>query len=150
MTDPTTPVPCHVSLRCAFCHALNRLDMARAGDRPVCAECRRPFLLDRPVKIAGDDLERIVGDAAVPVLVDFHADWCGPCKVMAPLLDDLAADRMGEILVAKLDTDAYPQVTARLGIRGIPTLILFRDGSEAARQTGAVPRSVLDAMLEEV
>jgi thioredoxin 2 len=121
--------------------------MDRAVDRPVCGECGRPFLLDRPVKIAGDDLERLVRDADVSVLVDFYADWCGPCKVMAPVLDELAADRVGELLVAKLDTDASPQVSASMGIRGIPTLILYRGGSEVARQTGAVPRSTLDQML---
>lgn len=150
MDQTTTAGSRSVSLRCAFCLKLNRLDMGRAGDRPTCGACGRPFLLDRPVKITGDDLDRVVADAGVPVLVDFHADWCGPCKVMAPVLDELAADRIGELLVAKLDTDAHPQVSARFGIRGIPTLILFRDGREAARQTGAVPRAKLDTMLEEV
>ena len=150
MSEATTADRRSVNLRCAFCLKLNRLDMDRADDRPTCGECGRPFLLDRPVKISGDDLDRVVSDAGVPVLVDFYADWCGPCKVMAPVLDELAADRIGEVLVAKLDTDAYPQVSARLGIRGIPTLILFRAGSEVARQTGAVPRSVLDSMLQEV
>jgi thioredoxin 2 len=123
--------------------------MRRAGDRPACGECARPFLLDRPIKIAGEDLDRVVQSADVPVLVDFYADWCGPCKVMAPVLDELAADRIGEVLVAKLDTDAYPEVSTRLGIRGIPTLILYRSGAEASRQTGAVPRSALDTMLAE-
>ena len=150
MSEATTADRRSVNLRCAFCLKLNRLDMDRADDRPTCGECGRPFLLDRPVKISGDDLDRVVSDADIPVLVDFYADWCGPCKVMAPVLDELAADRIGEILVAKLDTDAYPQVSARLGIRGIPTLILFRAGSEVARQTGALPRSALDSMLQEV
>jgi thioredoxin 2 len=150
MTDTMTAGKRHVTLRCVFCDKLNRLDMNRAGERPACGGCGRPFLLDRPVKISGDDLDRIVGDADVPVLVDFYADWCGPCKVMAPLLDELAADRIGEVLVAKVDADAHPQITARLGIRGIPTLILFREAEEASRQTGAVPRSALDAMLEEM
>ena len=135
------------TLRCTFCLKLNQVDMDRAADRPVCGECGRPFLLDRPVKVAGDDLERLVQGAGVPVLVDFYADWCGPCKIMAPVLDELAADHVGRLLVAKLDTDASPQVSAALGIRGIPTLILYRGGVEAARQTGAVPRSTLDDML---
>lgn len=142
--------PRNVKLRCAFCGTRNLLDMGRAADRPRCGECGKPFLLDRPVKIAGEDLEATVAGADVPVLVDFYADWCGPCKVMAPVLDTLAADRMGELLVAKLDTDRAPQVSAELGIRGIPTLILYRDGREVSRQTGAVPRPVLDRMLEAV
>jgi thioredoxin 2 len=148
MSDETPAGGRKATLRCAFCLKLNRVDMDRAVDRPVCGECGRPFLLDRPVKIAGDDLERLVRDADVSVLVDFYADWCGPCKVMAPVLDELAADRVGELLVAKLDTDANPQVSASVGIRGIPTLILYRGGSEVARQTGAVPRSTLDQMLD--
>ena len=149
MIDAATVGGPSIQLRCAFCLKLNRLDMGRAADRPTCGECGRPFLLDRPVKIAGDDLDRVVRDAQVPVLIDLYADWCGPCKVMAPVLDELAADRIGELLVAKLDTDAYPQVASRLGIRGVPTLILFRDGAEVVRQTGAVSRPALDAMLEE-
>ena len=148
MTDSvnTTPETSSSTLRCAFCLKLNRVDVGRASDRPKCGDCGRPFLLDRPVKIAGDDLERVLAESDVPVLVDFYADWCGPCKIMAPVLDEFASDHTGEILVGKLDTDAAPTVSARYGIRGIPTLILFRDGSEVSRQTGAVARPGLDQL----
>jgi thioredoxin 2 len=134
-------------LRCPFCLKLNRVDVARADDRPKCGECGRPFLLDRPVKISGDDLERIVTESEVPVLVDFYADWCGPCKVMAPVLDEFASDHRGEMLVGKLDTDSAPAVSAKYGIRGIPTLILFNGGRELARQSGAMPRAGLDELV---
>lgn len=144
-----TETPDHgVTLRCAFCGKRNRVDMDRAADRPRCGECGRPFLLDRPVKVAGEDLKALVADAGVPVLVDFYADWCGPCKVMAPVLDELAADRLGRLLVAKLDTDRAPQLFAELGIRGIPTLILYRDGREVSRQTGAAPRDAIERMID--
>ena len=148
MTDSvnTTPETSSSTLRCAFCLKLNRVDVGRASDRPKCGDCGRPFLLDRPVKIAGDDLERVLAESDVPVLVDFYADWCGPCRIMAPVLDEFASDHTGEILVGKLDTDAAPAVSARYGIRGIPTLILFRDGSEVSRQTGAVARAGLDQL----
>ena len=148
MTDSvnTTPETSSSTLRCAFCLKLNRVDVGRASDRPKCGDCGRPFLLDRPVKIAGDDLERVLAESDVPVLVDFYADWCGPCKIMAPVLDEFASDHTGEILVGKLDTDAAPAVSARYGIRGIPTLILFRNGSEVSRQTGAVARPGLDQL----
>ena len=148
MTDSvnTTPETSSSTLRCAFCLKLNRVDVGRASDRPKCGDCGRPFLLDRPVKIAGDDLERVLAESDVPVLVDFYADWCGPCRIMAPVLDEFASDHTGEILVGKLDTDAAPAVSARYGIRGIPTLILFRDGSEVSRQTGAVARPGLDQL----
>jgi thioredoxin len=86
----------------------------------------------------------------VPVLVDFYADWCGPCKIMAPLLDDVAHRRAGEMLVLKLDTDRNPATQQRYGVRGIPTLIVFRDGKEVARRVGAVPPAELDAFLKEI
>ena len=137
----------HVTLACQFCGKLNSVDMTRQGQGPKCAGCGKPFLLDRPVKITGDDLERVVAGSDVPVLVDFYADWCGPCKIMAPVLDEFASDHTGELLVGKVDTDAAPAVSARYGIRGIPTLILFRDGTEVARQTGAVARAGLDQLV---
>lgn len=137
----------HATLRCPFCLTLNRIDVSRAEDRPQCGKCARPMLLDRPVKIDGEDLERLVEDAEVPVLVDFYADWCAPCKMMAPMLDEIANERTGELLVAKLDTDASPQVSSGLGIRGIPTLILYGGGRELGRVTGAVPRQeILDLL----
>ncbi len=136
------------TVECPFCATLNRVDLDRAADRPKCGACGRPILLDRPVKVSDASLDRLVADASVPVLVDFWAEWCGPCKIMAPLLDDLARERMGRLLVAKLDTDRNPESARRFGIRGIPTLILFRDGAEAAREVGAVPRDRLARLLE--
>jgi len=134
---------------CPFCDTLNRVDMSRLADRPKCGECGRPLLLDRPIKVTGEHLDRVVEGATVPVLVDFYADWCAPCKMMAPVLDEVANARAGTLLVGKLDTDRSPAVSERFGIRGIPTLILFRDGKEVARQTGALPRARLEAWLAE-
>jgi thioredoxin 2 len=137
----------HITVGCPFCGRLNRIDAGRVADRPRCGECRKPLLVDRPVKVAGDAFDAVIAGTDVPVLVDFYADWCGPCKTMAPLLDDLAAARAGDLLVAKLDTDRDPAVPARFGIRGIPTLILFRDGREAARSTGAIGAAELAALI---
>jgi thioredoxin 2 len=146
MADSTGSATTGATLRCPFCLKLNRVEVARAQDRPKCGSCARPLLLDRPLKIQGEDFGRLIEDADVPVLVDFFADWCGPCKVMAPVLDEFAREHAGELLVAKLDTDKNPEITQRYGIRGIPTLILFRGGQEQARQTGAVPRQQLEQM----
>jgi thioredoxin len=107
------------------------------------------LLLDRPVKVTDEDFDRLIGEAEVPVVVDFHADWCGPCKVMAPALDDLARVKSGDLILAKLDTDANPQTAQRFGIRGIPTLILFDGGEESKRISGAVPYDQLLAFVEE-
>ncbi|CAN5524074.1 thioredoxin TrxC [soil metagenome] len=136
------------TVRCPFCGKLNRVDLARAQDRPKCGECSKPILLDRPITVTDQDLDRVVQDAEVPVLVDFYADWCGPCKTMAPLLDELARSRIGEVLVTKLDTERNPGMASRFGIRGIPTLIAFRGGREVAREVGAVPRPRLEALVE--
>ena len=135
------------TVACPFCDTMNRVDLRRIDDRPKCGQCARPILLDRPIRVGDNDLERVVQDADVPVLVDFYADWCAPCKVMAPLLDDIARTRAGQVLVGKLDTDRNPNMAGRFDIRGIPTLILFRDGREAARLVGAQPRSRLEELL---
>ncbi|MFQ5888691.1 MAG: thioredoxin [Gemmatimonadota bacterium] len=148
MIGKTEAAPRKVTLRCPFCLKWNRIDLSRSADRPKCGECGRPFLLDRPVKVTDDDLERLVEDAEVPVVVDFYADWCAPCKVMAPLLDEFARRYLGEVLVAKLDTDRNPRMSGRYQVRGIPTLILFRDGSEVTREVGAVPVERIEALLD--
>ena len=144
----TTEAKSPITLRCAFCDAKNRVDVARAADRPTCGECGRPMLLDRPVKVTQDDFDDTVLKASVPVLVDFYADWCGPCKMVAPLVDELAHQHMGKIVVAKVDTDRAPAVAAKYGIRSIPTLIIFRHGAEVERSIGFEPERVR-ALAEE-
>jgi thioredoxin 2 len=136
------------TVTCPLCGKLNRVNLARVHDRPKCGECGKPILLDRPVPAGDQDLERLVRDAEVPVLVDFYADWCGPCKMMAPLLDDLAREQAGQVLVVKLDTDRNPAMAVRFAIGGIPTLIVFRQGREVAREVGALPKPRLLALLQ--
>ncbi len=143
----TAATPRKATVSCPFCGKLNRIDLERVGDRPKCGECGKPILLDRPIRVSDQDLERVVNGSDVPVLVDFYADWCGPCKMMAPLLDDLAHTHAGRVLVAKLDTDRNPVMPQHFRIRGIPTLIAFRHGQEVGREVGAVPRPRLDALL---
>jgi len=133
---------------CGFCGTLNRVELGRIDAKPRCGECGKPLLLDRPVKVGDNDLEKVVAGTDVPVIVDFYADWCAPCKMMAPVLDAFARERAGRALVCKLDTDRSPTMAVRFAIRGIPTLIVFNGGREAARQTGAVPRQRLDALVD--
>src|SRR5512142_535701 len=133
---------------CPFCGTMNRVDLSRIAAGPKCGSCGKPLLLDRPVKVGDNDLEKVVAGSDVPVLVDFYADWCAPCKMMAPVLEALARERAGRLLVGKLDTDRNPTMAVRFAIRGIPTLIAFRDGREVARQTGALPRQRLDAFVD--
>lgn len=131
-----------ITLRCAFCDTKNRVDFSRAADRPSCGECGKPMLLDRPIKVRQEDFDDTVLQASVPVLVDFYADWCGPCKMVAPLVDELASEHMGKMLVAKVDTDRAPEVAAKYDIKSIPTLIIFRDGVEVERSMGFEPERV--------
>jgi len=135
------------TVACPFCATLNRVDLSRIAQHPKCGKCGKPILLDRPIAVSDATFERVTADTTVPVLVDFYADWCGPCKMMAPLLDAVARKRAGEVLIAKLDTDKNPATGMRFGIRGIPTMILFRGGQEIARRVGAVPPKDLDAFV---
>jgi thioredoxin 2 len=138
----------NLTLRCQFCETWNRIEASRAADRPKCGKCGTPMLLDRPVKLDDETFDRTIAESEVPVLVDFHADWCGPCKVMAPYVDEVAAQYIGRALVAKVDTDRAQRAVAPFGIRGIPTSIVFKDGKEFARKVGAVPKKGLVDLLE--
>jgi thioredoxin 2 len=137
----------HLTIRCQFCQTWNRVDAARAVDRPKCGKCAKPMLLDRPLHLDDDTFARTIAETEVPVLVDFYADWCGPCKMMAPHIDALAREKQGVALITKLDTDRAQQTAGGFNIRGIPTTIVFKNGKEVARQTGAVPKQALEALL---
>jgi thioredoxin 2 len=132
---------------CAQCQTLNRVDLARLANGPRCAHCRAPLALDHPLPVNDATFDRVMADSPVPVLVDFYADWCGPCRAMAPQLDAYAQRNAGTVLVAKVDTDRSPNVSQRFGIRSIPTLAVFVGGREAGREVGAVPIARLDALV---
>ena len=138
-----------VTVRCVFCSKLNRVDLARAAEGPTCGECGKPMLLDRPVKVSQEDFDRTVLGAGAPVLVDFYADWCAPCRMVAPFVDDLAKEHAGRVLVGKVDTDRAPDVALRYGIRSIPTIIVFQDGAEVERSVGFEPER-LKSLLARV
>ena len=123
---------------CVFCAKPNRVDLGRLAEGPKCGNCGRPMRLDRPLPVTDAAFDQVINGSSVPVMVDFYADWCGPCKMMAPMLDDFARQHTGDVLVLKLDTEANPATPARFAIRGIPTLIVFENGREARRQVGAV------------
>lgn len=148
MADTHSRFP--VTVRCGFCATLNSVDLARAESRPRCGECAKPMLLDRPVKVREEDFERTVLQAGSPVLVDFYADWCAPCKMVAPLMDELAHEGTGRLLVVKVDTDQSPGIAQRYQIRSIPTVILFVGGREVDRSLGFEPERVRRLVDEAV
>jgi thioredoxin 2 len=139
-----------VTVRCPFCLTWNRVDPARVAQRPKCGNCAKPILLDRPLSVGDEEFQRTIAESDIPVMVDFYADWCGPCKMMAPAVDDIAARWQGRALVLKVNTDLAQRTATTLNIRGIPTTAVFVGGQERARQTGAVPGKMLEEMLNRV
>ena len=104
----------------------------------------------KPTAVTDSTFESAVLRAEGPVLVDFWAEWCGPCKMIAPLLEDLAADKTGELTVAKVDVDKNPQAATKYGVRSIPTMMLFKNGRVAATKIGALPKSKLYEWVESI
>jgi len=127
-----------LTVRCQFCNTWNRIDASKIPDGPKCGKCAKPILLERPVTLNDETFARTISESDVPVAVDFYADWCGPCRMMAPAVDALAAHLQGKALVAKLNTDHSSRTASGFNIRGIPTTIVFRGGKEVARQSGAM------------
>lgn len=126
-----------VIVACPHCHTLVRVPEARLQDNPNCAKCKLPVITGKPVALDAASFQTHTGRGDLPVLVDFWADWCGPCHAMSPILDRFASERKTQLQVAKVNTDENQPLSVQFGIRSIPTLILFRGGREIARRSGA-------------
>ena len=135
--------------RCPSCGAKNRIPASRLDQTARCGRCKTPLTpLDRPYAISSEaEFDELINESPLPVLVDFWADWCAPCRMVAPEVEKLARSEAGRLVAAKVDTEALPMLAARYGIQGIPTLLLFRNGRVAGRVTGAQPAHALAAQL---
>ena len=137
---------------CAGCGAVNRagMDKLAAGARPDCGKCGAPLFAGHPIEAKSDaDFDKHVARTGVPVLVDFWAAWCGPCRMMAPHFESAAARFEPNVRLLKVDTEKLQQTAAKFGIRSIPTLMLFRDGREIARQPGAMDAAGIERWVAQ-
>ena len=138
-------------VRCPSCGATNRLPPFQPGKKTVCGKCKSPLdAAAGPVHVTDATFPDQVERSATPVLLDLWADWCGPCHMLAPTIDQLASELAGRIKVAKLNIDENPQTAARFGVRSIPTLLVLKNGREVDRLVGVQPKQEIVRRLEHV
>ena len=136
-----------MELVCPHCAAVNRVPPERLADDPKCGKCGAALLPAAPVDLTAASFDKFVARSGLPVVVDFWASWCGPCKMMAPVFAQAARELNTQYRFAKVETDQEQELAARYGIRSIPTLVVFHAGREAARQPGALDAGRLRAWL---
>ena len=125
-------------LVCSHCSAVNSIPSARLGDKPKCGKCKQALFTGKPIELTDSNFAKVVNKSGVPVVVDFWAEWCGPCKMMGPAFSDASSQLEPNVILAKLNTETAQQTAGRFNIRSIPSLVMFKDGKEVARQAGAM------------
>lgn len=123
---------------CPHCAAVNRIPSTRLGDNPKCGKCKKSLFTGHPIELTDQNFAKFIAKSDLPVVVDFWAEWCGPCKMMAPAFAEASAKLEPNVILAKLNTEVAQQTAAQFGIRSIPSIIMFKNGKEVSRQAGAL------------
>ena len=139
-------------VQCSACGAKNRVpaEKLREGLLPVCGSCKKPLTSAHPVIVTDANFAEEVEHSPLPVLLDMWAPWCGPCRMIAPIIEQLASELAGKVKVAKLNTDENPTTQARFGVRSIPTLLVLKGGREIDRLVGAMPKQEILRRLQNI